>query len=403
LTSPSDSPTGGTAPRKPAVLMAISNFHPVTGGAERQALLLSRELARRGWRVHVLTHALPGQPRHEIIDNIEVHRRVRGRGFFYLYTITYILSWVWHIIRMRRTYDIVHCHQIYYPIIGAALMKRLWGKAVVVKAVNTGKGGDLARLARQRFGRLTIRLARRAAHIICIARQVERDMAAAGFESRRLHFIPNGVDTRCFAFGSPEDRDSSRLLYVGRFAPQKNLPALLEAFQRLCTNRPDLRLTIIGGGAGREALENLMRPNDKIRERVEILTDVSDLGPHYRRAALFVMASLFEGLSNAMLEAMASGCCVVATAVGGNVDLLDPEGRWETEGKDSPEKYIPTPHGALVRPGDPEALAAALNTMLDDAESRAACGQRARRFIEDHYDIDATVQKIEDLYLQLTH
>ncbi|GAB4320272.1 MAG: hypothetical protein Kow0059_14510 [Candidatus Sumerlaeia bacterium] len=380
--------------------MVISNFHPVVGGAERQALLLSRALVQRGWRVQVLTHVQPGLPREDSVDGVLVHRCVKGCGVFYIYTITYILSWLRHMVRLRRSYDVIHCHQIYYHGLAAVLMRLWWGKQVLIKCVSTGDWSDVGLMVRRRFGRLTLGLLRRHARFICISRSVVRDMETLGCPREQLLMIPNGVDTLYFAPAIGVQREPGHVLFVGRLTALKNIPILLRAFRMVLDKRPGLRLSLAGDGEERPGVERLTAEDPLLREHVRILSQVQDVRPLYQRCSLFVLPSVVEGLSNAMLEAMACGCPVVATAVGGNLDLLDPEGRASEGLPDQDSGFLVTPCGILVRPGDENALAAAILKMLDDYDLRYECGRRALRLIEERYSLQRVIERIEAAYLE---
>jgi glycosyltransferase involved in cell wall biosynthesis len=99
-----------------------------------------------------------------------------------------------------------------------------------------------------------------------------------------------------------------------------------------------------------------------------------------------VLPSLSEGMSNALLEYMAAGKAIVATAVGGNVDLIEPG-----------------VHGLLVPPGDAPRLAAAIGELLIHPDRAARLGRNARRRAEKHYNRAAMVRRFEDFYQGLVH
>jgi glycosyltransferase involved in cell wall biosynthesis len=164
---------------------------------------------------------------------------------------------------------------------------------------------------------------------------------------------------------------------VGGLRQQKGLPGLLEAFARVPA---PAELCLVGDGPERALLERRARDLG-IAERVRFAGLVDDPSPYYARAGAFVMPSWAEGLSNALLEAMAFGLPVVATRIGGNVDLVE-------DGV----------NGLLVEPGDPDGLASALARVLGDEALAGRLGAAARRTVLDGYTMERAAERYLDLY-----
>ncbi len=168
---------------------------------------------------------------------------------------------------------------------------------------------------------------------------------------------------------------------VGRLTPVKDQRALLSAAAHLRGEHPELadrlRLLLVGDGPLRGELEEQVRTLG-LEEVAWLAGDRQDVPDLLQLMDVFTLPSLGEGISNTVLEAMASGLPVVATAVGGNLELVQ-------DGVS----------GALVPPGDPEALAAALAGLLADDVDRARRGEAAHRFVCDNFDWQCTV----DAYL----
>jgi glycosyltransferase involved in cell wall biosynthesis len=157
---------------------------------------------------------------------------------------------------------------------------------------------------------------------------VEMDFAAAAAGARDLGGRP------------------PRVLAVGRFSREKGLDTLIRAFARI--DRPEARLTLIGGGPQEKELESLIDALG-LRERVELLGWQRDPTPFYRRARLLVVPSRTEAFGMVVVEALAHGLPVVSTACGGPAEILE-HGRY----------------GRLVAIGDETAMAAAIEAALDD-------------------------------------
>lgn len=206
---------------------------------------------------------------------------------------------------------------------------------------------------------------RRGAAAVAVAGEVARSFRAAyGFDAAAV--IPNGIDLARFAPTGARERwrrergiANGELLVVSvaRLDAQKNPLALVEAFARL-PGAP--HLAIAGAGRLRDAVRERAERLG-VAERVLLLGAIEDVAPLLEAADIFALASDWEGNPVAVMEAMAAGVPVVATAVGGVPELV--------------ENGVT---GLLVPAGDPAALAAALTAMAADAPLRRRFSQAAR-------------------------
>ncbi len=152
-----------------------------------------------------------------------------------------------------------------------------------------------------------------------------------------------------------------RIISVGRLAHQKGFDILIRSFAGLAAKHPDWRLVIYGEGPERAALEQL-RAESGLAGRIALPGTTKDIEAAFYEASLFVLPSRFEGYPNALLEALASGLPVIATACpGATAEIL---------GEDF--------HGVLVPPEDVAAMTAALDAMMSEPERRDAYASRAR-------------------------
>jgi glycosyltransferase involved in cell wall biosynthesis len=210
---------------------------------------------------------------------------------------------------------------------------------------------------------------------------------------RALFEIPGGVDQQLFRPVASNLRQQLGLdgaevvLYVGRFAPLKNVSLLIEAFANLRRRRERARLVLVGEGA----LEGRLRTECR---RLGLERDVAftgakrldELPAYYSLADVFALPSRFDNSPNVLLEAMACELPVVATRVGGVPRYVNHE-----------------INGLLVEPGQPEALSAALDRVLRDQalRSRLVAGGLAQ--VQNKGSWTASAQKLLHLYEQLLH
>ena len=206
--------------------------------------------------------------------------------------------------------------------------------------------------------------------------------------------IYNGVDNQRFkprlelnAISIPSSFLTSNTFVigsVGRMARVKDYLSLIQAFLILIKQIPqgetDLRLLIVGDGESREACR-VMLQQAGIEHLAWLPGERSDVSELMQLFDIFVLPSLAEGISNAILEAMSCGLPVIATSVGGNVELV-----------------IDSQTGKLIPPSNPEALAKSLLEYYYDQEMLIEHGQAARQLIEDKFSIDSMVLNYLDVY-----
>ncbi|MDX1620917.1 MAG: glycosyltransferase family 4 protein [Nitriliruptorales bacterium] len=280
--------------------------------------------------------------------------------------------------------DVVHVHEPAVPWVSLAATLR--PAAPTVGTFHAWSDRDLAyRMARPLVRRAVSKLAARVA-----VSEAARDYhtRALGLPAGRFRVIPNGVDVGRFASAEPIDdlvaEDRPYLLFVGRLEARKGLEQLIRAYLQLRANGSDTRLLVVGEGPERDRCQQLvpegLRSDVTFAGRVE----GDQLARFYRSADVFVSPALGgESFGIVLLEAMAAGCPVVASDIPGYRSVLE-------DGK----------NGRLVSPGDPGALATAIGELLDNAATRRALVEEARRGVAD-YDWSAVAGQLLDVYREV--
>jgi glycosyltransferase involved in cell wall biosynthesis len=364
------------------VVMLILEYHPITGGAQRQLASIAPLLRERGSEIEVWTRAVRGLARRESIDGVPVHR-LGWPGS----TASFAAEAAARLVRTRP--DVLHAYSLFSPAAVALFARRALGVPTVVKVLRGGELGDGIRLRRKPFGALRVAgLARGIDRFLAISREIDTELAALGIPSDRRCFLPNGVDTE--RFQRADDRERAQLrarlavgsgplfVYAGRLVPEKRVEDLLSAWAGVRAADPRAELVVLGSGPCEIELRRMAPAG------VQFPGDVPDVAPWLRAADVFVLPSRTEGLSNALLEAMAAGLAVVATAVGGAVDLID-DGH----------------SGRLVAPGQPLALRDALVSVAADAALRARLGAAARERVMSGYALPVIADRLVHLYREL--
>jgi glycosyltransferase involved in cell wall biosynthesis len=262
--------------------------------------------------------------------------------------------------------DAIHTHNSTAHLYGA-----VGGKLAGVKVLHTEHGKNVGEEAR--YHRLN-RIAARFTDFTVAVSQKNAEIAVAheGAKPSRLQVIPNGIRTDRF----DASRHSSRRCIgtVGRLVREKNYPLLLRAVAGMA----DTDLSLVGDGPLRDQLEHQAGP------RVQFLGQRTDVAQLLAGFDVFVLSSNTEGMSIALLEAMAAGCPIVVTAVGGNTELIQHEAT-----------------GLVVPPDDEAALRAAIERLLADRSLAARLGAAAREIARQRYSVKIMTQRYEELWRQL--
>ncbi len=366
------------------IIVISGQFRPLVGGTEVQTARLASEWAARGHHVEIWTRRIEAEHPPEEAEGGALVRRLgwasRARVFRLrrLEKAHFSLSLLTRLVARKNAYDVVIAQQALYPAVVAAFAAWLTEKPLVVRIASTGATSDF-----ESWGALTkptfslLRFASRA--LIVMNRQGASEARLNGFSPERIHRIPNGLEPGPTPRPRPLSRPP-RVAYVGAFRSEKRVDLLLRAWS--LAGAPG-ELLLAGEGQLRASLEALSK---QLGITPVFLGNVEDPRQLLRDSDIFVMASDAEGMSNALLEAMAEGCACLATFVGGNVDCLAPE--METP----PERgvIVKGTAGWLVGCGDEVAMAAALRAMCDEPDLRERLGRLARMKILAEHSLDRT-------------
>ena len=373
------------------VMMLINLYPPLGGGTERQAERLAAYLARQKLFAGVITRRKDSSPQVETRDGVHIFR-IMEIGPGKLKSLTFIAGAILKMVMYAKSYDILHAHLAFAPAVAASITGKLLRKKVIIKFGNSGEFGDVQALNCSKRGRLALAIIKRWADLfIALTEEIEQEMLKAGLPPTRVIRMVNGVDT--ILFSPPIDKQVAKtdiqmtgktiLLFTGRLTAQKALPNLLLALKQVSGVLPNVHLLLAGEGEERYKLE-MLAADLKIGSSLTFLGRCDTVQDYLNAADIFVLPSLSEGLSNSLLEAMATGLPCIATFVGGSSDALG-------QGK----------CGVLISPNNTQQLAEAILHLALDPLERKNLGQRARQRAIDHYDLEVIGANYLDLYDKL--
>lgn len=320
------------------VLIINYEFPPLGGGAGNASYYLAKHLSKMGHEITVLTSAFRGLPMEELLDGFRILRipvirkRVDRCSIFEM--ITFIVSGIFHsnaVIDRYKPEKIIAFFGIPSGII-AYWIKKMYSLPYIISL----RGGDVPGFFTEKLKYYHYLLKPiikhiwgKAAHVISnsdrlysLAKQTTPDL--------EILIIPNGVDCERYKPLDEEGYKNSRIciLAVGRLAEQKGINSLLEACHLLNKTgyKDKYRLVIVGDGPARRKLEqqaNKLCLHEQISFSGWITKD--EMPDKYNTVDIFVSPSLDEGMSNALLEAMATGLPIVASNFAGDNLLVNTE------------------------------------------------------------------------------
>jgi L-malate glycosyltransferase len=343
-----------------------------TGGTERQFVEIARSLREDGLQVDLGCL----QKRGPFLEGLgELHVSELGGSLYGLQSIRSR----WQLVRHLRKTEIAAAHAFdFYANLMLVPAAKLARVPVVIGSHR--QLGDLLTPAKFHAQLMIFRWCDR---VVCNSRAAADRLLQAGLPGHKLVVIGNGLPREAFAENAPAFERRDGILRVGMIARMnaayKNQAGFLRAAARLGDKFSNVEFLLIGDGPLRPELERQAVALG-LQSRVRFLGDRRDIPAILASIDVSVVPSVSESLSNVMLESMAAGVPVVATAVGGNLELGG-DGRV-----------------LLVPPNDEEALAAGLKRVLADEGLRREMSYRARQFALENFGVERIHQQYCELY-----
>ena len=341
------------------------------GGAELFVHKLSQGLAEKGIEVHLIAarglNFKTGFAKGVYKHSVYVGRRWYpfGPSYFFFSLIAFI-----ELLKARPDVCVAIMGHSFVPCMIYSYMLK---KPIIIRwagtdylAIKSGINKDLVSLLRLPLKdvllcKIVAKVAKHTAHHVVLDRDMVKTLLEFGVQSKQIHLIPNYVSDEFFSV--TPSYEGFNIMFVGRFTYQKGVDLLIKAFAKLKGKVPAARLILVGEGPEKSSLQNLTMENGIAGNVI-----FSGFVPHskicdfLRETSVFVLPSRFEGLPNALLQAMAASLPCIATSVGG-----------------VPEVVKDGVNGILVPPEREDLLADALETVLLDKNLARKLGENAHR------------------------
>lgn len=367
--------------------MVVSEFPPKLGGVSYYTFHLCKALFRKGHKVTVLTRGSWKKSYYECVEGINIYKI----PFLPLYPFHVQLHGIFvnnFFKFLEHSFDIVHIHTPLPPIIHTSLPIILTvhtlektGTNMIYPNINYLTNKVFSYL----INYLECRLVKNANIVTAVSSVVAKEIEMSfGLNTNKVKVIGNAVDTELFIPSGSKEK-IPYVLFSGRLYVRKGLYDLLESAKIVCQKIPSLKFLIAGSGPLERNIRRIIK-KEGLSQKVILLgkLDLKSLLKYYQNATVLVLPSYAESFPTVILEAMACGIPVVATAVG-----------------DVPKIVINGKTGFLVPSRDPEALGQAILKILKDKILRKNLGENCRKLVEIKYSWNGLSDKIVDYYEQL--
>lgn len=375
------------------VLFLNYEYPPLGGGAANATAYILREFSKiPNLEVDLVTSSIDENYHLEKIgENISIHRLPIGKNknnlHFQSQKDVVIYSWkaFWFGRKLIKqgNYNLTHS----FFTVPCGFLSMAYHRLYKIPYIVSLRGADVPGYS-ERFLFIyfilkpLIKLIWKKSSAVVSNSQGLKDLALQTRPEQEISIVYNGIDIEAFKPAELEHQMSKFIITTGasRVTHRKGLNYLIAAVAKLAPKYPNISVKIMGDGNAKKELETLAEKLDT-QERVEFLGRIAreETAPFYQEAGVFVLPSLNEGMSNAMLEALASGLPIVATDTGGSKELIK-------EGE----------NGFIIKFKDSDDIAEKLEILINNSELVRSMGQASRRRAE-----KMSWQKVAEEYYKL--
>lgn len=362
------------------IVFIIRRFYPLLlGGTEIRMKQIAEALMSRGHRFTVLTRRLdPDLPEHDLVSGIEIYRFSPIKIFFRLA----VKKWL---AQRHESIDLIHTFRFDKVGILGAWCRRKYGIPHIADII-TNEAKKMIQSKKRSKHHEFRKIVAGSDFIHCLNQNTVKLLSANGVAKEKLWYRPNGVDTDLFHpldFTAGAEEQKVTFLFCGRLEKQKGTDVLLAAWKMLPEDlRSVARLVLVGKGEWEELLRRQTQGYPGIIFAGGAKRE--EMPEYYRQAQVYVHPSRFEGMSNSILEALASGLPIITTEVDGNSDLVRPGS-----------------NGFLVPGGNPAELAKAMIHLIQYSELRRNMGGNSRELAEAEFSMGVLYDEYDKTYRKL--
>ena len=371
--------------------MISPQFHPIIGGYERAAFRLSTALTNQGCTVTVLTERRKKNwKKNDIINKFQVIR-LWCIHKPHLHQLTTLFSFAIFLLSKGQRYHFWHVHQYGLIALLTIILGKCFRKPVVLKLTNSGSQGLEVTCTALPFPKFAKTILRHVDMVVALTQETKQEALKFGIPPDRITLIGNGIDgglfhpanshTRLWLRKNNDIQAEGIAIWIGRLRKEKNPEGLLNAWLQAFPRMPKgWKLILVGEGPLLPVLQSFIEQH-KLHETVMLVGKQNNVEEWLAMADIYVTTSHNEGLSNTMLEALATGLPVIATKVSGVKENIEQTGA-----------------GIVVEIGDMNAIGSAFIQLTQNPSLRKKLGHKGRTIFNQKFTLTKVATSYQEMY-----
>ncbi len=380
------------------ICFLITDFDAETGGVQTISKNLLSELNKHGNQTFVCCRDYYNRQRNEHINGTLIHRSPTFKYFStVLNSLSYLIDGLFWLIKNRDKYDVIHCQQIFAPAMLGLLAKKFLRKPVLTAVHSSGNRGEINDLKKSSSQGLRVQQFQKVDFWTVLSKEMKEEVESLGIPSEKIKLVPNAASIPKEAVYQNSVKQSYRtkldlpyeqiVIFTGRLSAEKGLDTLISAWKEISEANPNAHLLILGKGGGFPDVESEIKEltNElNLNNTVHFLGFKSNPMDYLLASDVFVLPSLTEGMSVAVIEAMAAGLAMVVTDIPANQYLC--------------QHNINSLH---IKTKNADELTASVNSILANQELKERLGKAARERAERDLSIETMTDRYLTIYSEL--
>lgn len=376
------------------ICMVVPDFDRV-GGYEKQGFSLSKDLKKRGEDVFILSNKKRAeQPFIEVREEVPIYRISAFPSLLGSHYLGILNSLILFFTYHQKNIQVIHAHALTHFAVLSIFVGKILGKKGLIKIATEE---DISKLMNSTslVHKLLIPFSRFTNYYIAISENIKKEIISMGVNEKKIYSGFNGVDTALYQPINSNKRnkvkkmlsipDKEIVTFVGRLASRKGVDILIRAWKKVIRRFPDAYLLIVGSGEEKMKLKKLATELDLINN-IRFVGEVDNVVDYLHVTDIFSFPSRLEGAPNAVLEALACGLPVVATKIGGLVDII-----------------YDNVNGILVPPERSDLLAQNICELLKNKNYRKKLGTKARESALSRFSFEVVSKEYLKCYRKLIY